>query len=100
MNHSQYIVERLDVARDERGMSVAELARRTDVPVKRLRYIFNGDRQLRADEFVRLCVVLNMGTRQFVPREMLDRYEATGKRMLEDFGFLTVRPRRPKDPAR
>lgn len=39
MDHSQYIVERLEESRDERGISVAELARRTDIPCKRLYYI-------------------------------------------------------------
>lgn len=86
MDHSQYIAEKLESARDERGMTVAELARRCDIPRKRLWYILDGQRQLRADEFVRLIIVLDMNARHFIPREMLERYEATGRRTIEDFG--------------
>ena len=98
MDHSQYIVEMLETARDVRGISIAELARRTDIPRKRLWYILKGQRELRADEFVRLSIVLDMNARQFVPHAMLERYEANGKRTLEDFGtgsttspMLTIR---------
>lgn len=86
MEHYRYIVVKLEAARDERGMTVAELARRSDIPRKRLWYILDGQRQLRADEFVRLIIVLDMNARHFIPREMLERYEATGRRTIEDFG--------------
>lgn len=86
MEHAQYIVEQMETAREERGISIAELARRSDIPVKRLGYIFNGDRHLRADEFVRLSIVLGMPTTAFVPASMLAKYEEVGRRTLEDFG--------------
>lgn len=89
MDHSQYIVERLEESRDERGISVAELARRTDIPRKRLWYILDGQRQLRADEFVRLSIVLDIPMRAFVPQPMLARYEAAGRRTIEDYGTGT-----------
>lgn len=73
MEHYRYIVVKLEAARDERGMTVAELARRSDIPRKRLWYILDGQRQLRADELVRLCIVLGMGIYQFVPPEMAKR---------------------------
>ena len=37
-------------------MTVAELARRSDISRKRLWYILDGQRQLRADELVRLSL--------------------------------------------
>lgn len=86
MEHAQYIVEQLETARGERGISIAELARRSDVPVKRLGYIFNGDRRLRADEFVRLSLVLGMPMTAFAPATMLSKLEEAGRRTLEDFG--------------
>lgn len=86
MDHAQYIVEQLESARGERGISIAELARRSDIPIKRLGYIFNGDRQLRADEFVRLSIVLGMPTAAFVPAPLLGKYEAIGRKTLKDYG--------------
>lgn len=86
MEHARYIVEQLELARKERGISIAELARRSDIPVKRLGYIFNDDRQLRADEFVRLCIVLGMPMTAFVPAPLLGKYEAVGRKTLEEFG--------------
>ncbi len=90
MDHSQYIVEKLEESRDERGISVAELARRTDIPCKRLYYILDGQRQLRADEFVRLCIVLDIPMRVFVPQAMIAHYEAAGRRTIEDYGTGTT----------
>ena len=98
MERCRYIVVKLEAAGDERGMTVAELARRSDIPRKRLWYILDGQRQLRADELVRLGIVLGMGMSQFVPREMIDRYEESGRRTLEDYGRGTspVPPPRPR----
>ena len=61
MNHADLIVARIERARQDRGISVAELARRMGVDRKRLWYVLNGQRSMRVDEFVRLCAVLNMG---------------------------------------
>ena len=47
MDHSQYIIDKLEEARDERGMPIAELARRSGIHRKRLWYILNGERKLR-----------------------------------------------------
>lgn len=53
-------------------MSVAELGRRASIDRKRLWYILDGQRQMRADEFVRLCVVLDMGLRNFLTPDMAE----------------------------
>lgn len=55
------IVMRLEQARAYRGISVAELARRVGVDRKRLWRVLNGERAMRVDEFVRLCVFFGMG---------------------------------------
>lgn len=73
MNHAKFIVVRMEEARELRGISVAELARRASIDRKRLWYILDGQRQMRADEFVRLCVVLNLGMRNFLTPEMAKR---------------------------
>ena len=99
MDYSQYIVERLESARDVRGTPVTELARRTDIPYKRLWSILDGQRELRADEFVRLSIVLDMGTLQFIPHDMLEHYVENGRRTLEDFGAGSPTPS-PSPPSR
>lgn len=66
MEHSKLIAVRIEEARCERGMSVAELGRRAMIDRKRLWYILDGQRQMRADEFVRICTVLNLGFRNFL----------------------------------
>ena len=61
MDHIDLIAARMEQARWERGISVAELARRIGVDRKRLWRVLNGERAMRADEFVRLCAVLGLG---------------------------------------
>lgn len=53
-------------------MSVAELSRRTNIDKKRLWYVLNGQREMRVEEFLKLCIVLKMDPRSFVIREMMD----------------------------
>ena len=56
----------MEQARWERGISVAELARRIGVDRKRLWRVLNGERAMRADEFVRLCAELGVGLGRFI----------------------------------
>ena len=61
-------------------MSVAELARRTDIDKKRLWYILDGQHEMRVEEFLKLCVVLKMDPRSFVTRDMVNGIaEATAR---------------------
>ena len=60
-SHLDLIAARMEHARWERGISVAELARRIGVDRKRLWRVLNGERAMRADEFVRLCAELRVG---------------------------------------
>lgn len=72
VEHSKLIAVRIEEARSERGMSVAELGRRAMIDRKRLWYILDGQRQMRADEFVRVCAVLNLGLRNFLTPAIAD----------------------------
>lgn len=47
-------------------MSVAELSRRTNIDKKRLWYVLNGQREMRVDEFLKLCVASRLDPRSFV----------------------------------
>lgn len=69
MDHIDLIAARMKQARFERGISVAELARRVEVDRKRLWRVLNGQRAMRADEFVRLCGALGLGLGDF-PRPL------------------------------
>ena len=65
------IVMRLEQARAYRGISVAELARRVGVDRKRLWRVLNGERAMRVDEFVRLCVFFGMGIGAFATADLI-----------------------------
>ncbi|WP_294421540.1 helix-turn-helix transcriptional regulator [uncultured Senegalimassilia sp.] len=54
-------------------MSTSELGRRIGIDKKRLWDVFNGQREMRADEFLKLCVALRIDPRSFVTREMVER---------------------------
>lgn len=72
MNFEKYTIAKLEVARIERGISVAELARRIDVDRKRLWYVLNGQRTMRVDEFLKLCVALRIDPSSFITRDMVE----------------------------
>lgn len=67
MKHIDLIAAKMEQARWERGIPVAELARRIGVDRKRLWRVLNGERAMRADEFVRLCMELGVGLCCFLP---------------------------------
>ena len=63
------ITSKLRAAREERGISYAELGRRIGIDGKRLWYILNGDRTMRVDEFIKLCAFFNLGLGCFIDKE-------------------------------
>lgn len=72
------IAKQCDEIRKEVGMSVAELARRVGLDRKRLWYVLNGQREMRVDEFLKICIALRTDPKRFIDREMLDEVvEAT-----------------------
>lgn len=54
------------------GMSVAELARRIGVDRKRLWYVLKGQRELRVDEFLKICIALRVDPRRFITLDMVE----------------------------
>ena len=69
MDLHAYIVRQLRWHRDKRGISTYELARRAGIRENYLSKVFNGKRSLKADELVRLCLVLGVSFQQLVPLE-------------------------------
>ena len=100
MDHEKLIAIRMEEARELRGISVAELGRRASIEHKRLWYILNGQRQMREDEFIRLCMVLNLDMYHFLTKDMLEDLQSRKHKVIEDFGTglggLSVRPNRYK----
>ena len=80
MDHIGLIVKRIDAARQVRGIPVAELARRIDVDRKRLWYVLNGQREMRIDEFLMLCLALEIDPRSFITIDMVEAVMAVSKR--------------------
>lgn len=86
MDHAKLVVIRMEEARDSRGISVAELARRVSIDRKRLWYILDGQRQMRADEFVRLCAVMGLDMGFFLTNDMKEELAYRRQKVIEDYG--------------
>lgn len=65
------IAKQCDEIREEIGMSVAELSRRIGIDRKRLWYVLNGQREMRVDEFLKICIALKVDPRRFITRDMV-----------------------------
>lgn len=63
--------EKIDFVRRERGIPVAELARRIGADRKRLWRVLNGKREMKVDEFLALCVALRIDPRDFIGAKMV-----------------------------
>ena len=81
-------ISAIEVTRAYRGLSVAELARRIDINPKRLWYVLNGQREMRVDEFLKLCIAFD--PRSFVTREMIEEVAEATRRSIgrcDDLGL-------------
>lgn len=76
------VCKELLLRKQQWGISVAELARRVGVDRKRLWYVLNGQREMRIDEFLKLCVVLRVDPRSFITREMLEEVAEATRRSI------------------
>lgn len=69
MGDADDIYARMARCRKARGISIAELARRIGADRKRLWYVLNGQREMRVDEFLKLCLALRVDPRSFASRK-------------------------------
>ncbi|WP_245864876.1 helix-turn-helix domain-containing protein [Eggerthella timonensis] len=79
LRNSGDIASILRNAVQERGISTAELARRIGSDRKRLWYVLNGQREMRVDEFLKLCVALRLDPCSFVTKDMVEGIAAATK---------------------
>ena len=86
MDYADLITQRIEFARQERGMSIAELGRRTDIDGKRLWYVLRKNRPMRTDEFMRLCFVLGLGPQCFLTKAMAAELSDRRQRVAEKLG--------------
>ena len=76
------VYSKLSLRQQQWGISVAELARRIELDPKRLWYVLNGQREMRVDEFLKLCVALRLDPRSFITREMVDEVADATRRSI------------------
>lgn len=76
MDLATFIELQINRAREERGMSIAKLARRANMTPAMLSKTFRGIRDLKADELVMLCLVLEVPFKMLVPMELVKQHEA------------------------
>ena len=81
-NRSVEVYSKLSLRQQQWGISVAELARRIELDPKRLWYVLNGQREMRVDEFLKLCVALRLDPRSFITREMVDEVADATRRSI------------------
>lgn len=79
---SQVIADQLNNERAIQGIAIAEIARRTNINKKRLWYVLNGQREMRVDEFLKLCVALKIDPRSFVTKEMIEEVAEATRRSI------------------
>lgn len=92
MDYADLITQRIEFARQERGMSIAELARRCGIDGKRLWYVLRRGRAMRTDEFMQLCLVLGLGPQCFLTRAQEAGLRERQRRVAEEFGTGTQAP--------
>lgn len=56
---------------------MAELARRIGADGKRLWYVLHGQREMRVEEFVKLCAFFNLGLSCFIDRATVERLRSS-----------------------
>ncbi|MBQ9004243.1 MAG: helix-turn-helix transcriptional regulator [Eggerthellaceae bacterium] len=72
MDHERWIVEKIKRAREVRGMSIAELARRSMIEYTQLGKVFRYERSLKPGECMRACFALDMAVNaELMPEEIL-----------------------------
>ena len=70
---SREVAALIESKRRGRGISVTELARRIGVDGKRLWYVLNGQREMRVDEFIKLCAFFDVGLGRFIDKDAVER---------------------------
>lgn len=71
------IAEHIENLRRDRGISVAEFACRIGMDGKRLWYVLHGQREMRVEEFIKLCAFFNLGLGCFIEKATVERLRSS-----------------------
>lgn len=77
VGESQRAALLIESKRQERGIGIAELARRIDMDGKRLWYVLHGQREMRVDEFIKLCAFFDLGLGCFIDKGTVERLRSS-----------------------
>lgn len=91
MEYATLIIQKIEEIREDRGINIAELARRIEVSRQRLWSVLRFKRRMRIEEFVKICAVLDINPQCFITKEMAEELESWHKKMDEDFGVGACR---------
>lgn len=81
-----YIISKIREAQQERGMPIAELARRAGMTPNALGESLRGNRMLTAEELVRLSAILGIELWSYIEPEFRQEVADRRKRFIEEFG--------------
>ena len=65
------VSQRLSQIIDEKGVTYTFLSKKTGIPVNAISGSMLGKRRLTADEFVRICIVLNIDLEDLTPADAI-----------------------------
>lgn len=86
MEYATPIIQKIEEIREDRGINIAELARRIEVSRQRLWNVLHLKRHMRIDEFIKICAILDINPRCLITKEMAEKLGSLHKKMDEDFG--------------
>lgn len=89
MAEISYITNKIREVRSERGISIAELARRAGMTPNALGESLRGNRMLTAEELIRISAILGIELWNYIEPERRQEMAERRKRFIEEFGPST-----------
>lgn len=102
MKDAAYAAEMIGVmeeVREEFGISIAALARQSQIENKRLWCILNCKRHMRIDEFVRICFILGINPITLIPKELICDFQRNREQVIKEHGLGMLHHQLPYLPG-
>ena len=87
LDHSDFLIGKIERNRQSRGIAVNELARCSGIDQRRMWHILRENRPFRGDELVRTTFVLSMSFADYVTPEMAAELEVVRLKLIEEYGL-------------